>query len=139
MSHIRRPARLESLAPLMAFVEQCAQEHGFEGRRMNEIQLAAEEALVNIFNHAYPPEQIGDVHIHCSGGVDGSLLVEFRDTGVPFDFEDLKDPDLDASISGRKIGGLGVFLIKKMVDDLSYRRDGDENVLTFILHPDNTR
>ena len=52
------------------------------------------------------------------------------DNGVPFDFGSLSDPDLDSDIVERPIGGLGVFLIRKMMDEVKHRRDGKRNILT---------
>jgi anti-sigma regulatory factor (Ser/Thr protein kinase) len=135
MTQIRRPARLESLEDLMAFVTDCAEGRGFRPRRIQEIQLAVEEALVNIFNYAYPENRDGEVRILCEPGDEDRLLVEFRDKGIPYTFEDLGDPDVSAPVADREIGGLGVLLIRKMVDDVRFRREGDENILTFILEP----
>ncbi len=134
MADIRLPAKLENLESLMSFVSDCAEENGFEGKRAQEIQLATEEALVNIFNHAYTGGRSGDVHILCRPAEEDRLIVEFRDQGVPFDPAHTAEPDLNTSIAGRPIGGLGIFLIKKMIDDVRYRREGGENVLTFVLH-----
>jgi serine/threonine-protein kinase RsbW len=133
MPEIQLPARIEHLEPLMAFVSDCAEAQGFSGKRVQEIQLATEEALVNIFHYAYPEDGVGDVRILCRSGADNTLVVEFRDTGIPFEFENLGTPDVEASVDGREIGGLGIFLIRKMVDEVHYRREEGENVLTFTL------
>ncbi len=119
----------------MAFVTECAEGRGFRPRRIQEIQLAVEEALVNIFNYAYPENRDGEVRILCEPGDQDRLVVEFRDKGIPYAFEDLGDADVSSPVADREIGGLGVFLIRKMVDDVRFRRDGDENILTFILEP----
>lgn len=133
MPEIRLPARLEHLEPFMAFVSDCAEARGFPGKRVQEIQLATEEALVNIFNYAYPKGRVGDVRILCRNEADDTLVVEFRDTGIPFEFENLGTPDVEASVAGREIGGLGIFLIRQMVDEVDYRREEGENILTFTL------
>ena len=119
----------------MAFVTDCAEGRGFRPRRIQEVQLAVEEALVNIFNYAYPENRDGEVRIRCEPGDEDRLVVEFRDKGIPYTFEDLGDADVSSPVAERAIGGLGVFLIRKMVDDVRFRRDGDENILTFILEP----
>lgn len=135
MSEIRRPAKLENLKDFMAFITDCAEGSGFTPKRIKEVQLAAEEALVNIFNYAYPENRDGEVRIHCGSGNKDRLEIEFRDRGIPYSFEDLGDPDVSAPMSARQIGGLGIFLIRKMVDDVRFRREDDENILTFILQP----
>lgn len=137
MESIRQSAKLESLEGFMSFVIDSSKEAGFSDKRVQEIELAVEEALVNIINYAYPDREDGEVEISC--GLDGEYryVVEIRDSGVPFDVAAQSDPDLNANIAERKIGGLGIFLIRKMADEMQYRREGDENVLTLvILKPD---
>lgn len=133
MPNIRRPARIDSLEELMKFVTSFAQEAGFPAERIQEIELAMEEALVNIFNYAYAEENGGGVEIQCRMEDEATLLIEIQDAGVPFDILAAPDPDTDAGISERKIGGLGILLIKKMIDEVKYRREGESNILTFLV------
>jgi len=135
MKDIHRPAILESLEDLMTFVAECAEARGFRPKRIQEIQLATEEALVNIFNYAYPENRDGEVRIECTPGEENHLVIEFRDKGIPYRFKDLGKPDVSAPMAEREIGGLGIFLIRKMVDNVQFRREDDENILTFILQP----
>ncbi|MCJ7784695.1 MAG: ATP-binding protein [Desulfobacterales bacterium] len=125
------PARLENLGRFKEFVADCARTEGFDQRRIQEIELALEEALVNIFNYAYP-ETPGDIEINCKLET-GRLIIEIIDSGIPFDMTSLSDPDLTADVEERKIGGLGIFLVKKMVDEVRYRREKDRNILTFAV------
>lgn len=134
MPEIKLPAIIENLERLMQFVTAFAKEQGFPQKRIQEIELATEEALVNIFNYAYPAGLAGEVELRCKMDNDNNFIMEISDTGLPFDPGSLSEPDLDATISGRPIGGWGVFLIKKMVDEVKYRRDGEKNILTFIIH-----
>jgi serine/threonine-protein kinase RsbW len=134
MSKIRLPARLENLEKLLQSVSSFAEEKGLPSKRIREIELATEEALVNIFNYAYPEQGTGEVEIDCSTGETFELIIRLIDTGIPFNIDTLSDPDdLDAGLSERKIGGLGVFLIRKMVDEVKYRREGDKNILTLTF------
>jgi serine/threonine-protein kinase RsbW len=61
------------------------------------------------------------------------MIIEIIDSGVPFDVTSLTDPDLTADVGERKIGGLGIFLVKKMVDEVKYRREIDRNILTLTI------
>jgi anti-sigma regulatory factor (Ser/Thr protein kinase) len=61
------------------------------------------------------------------------LIIEIIDSGMPFDMTSLPNPDITSDISERKIGGVGVFLIKKMVDEVQYRRENDQNILSLII------
>ena len=133
MTTIRLPAKLENLEPIMAVVADFLKVNGLPENRIQEIELATEEALVNIFNYAYRGMEPGDVEMRCHAEEQGRLIVEFLDRGMPFDATALAAPDLDASLPERKVGGLGIFLIRKMVDEVKYRREEDHNVLTFVL------
>ena len=117
----------------MQFVITSARGAGFTDKRVQEIELAVEEALVNIINYAYPDQDNGDVDIKCGLEDQERLVIEIRDSGVPFDVGAQSDPDLKANIAERKIGGLGIFLIRKMADEMRYKREGEQNVLTLII------
>ena len=134
MSKIRLPAKIENLRKLMQFVSDFAKGEGFTQKRIQEIELATEEALVNIFDYAYPDENIGEVEVRCRMEVNTGLIIEILDTGRPFDIQSISEPDLKWNISDRKIGGLGIYLIRKMVDEVQYYRDRGINILAFIIH-----
>ena len=96
---------------------------------MNEIQLAVEEAAVNVINYAYPEGSECDSTLAAS--YDGSVLtLELSDSGVQFDPTLRKDPDVTAGIQERPVGGLGIFLIKNMMDEVVYQYKDQHNVLT---------
>ena len=133
MDKLKLPARVANLESLLSFVTLCAEKSGFSENRLLEIKLAAEEALVNIINYAYG-EKEGAVEVGCRMDGEDSFIIEITDTGVPFDIRSVSEPDLTADISERKIGGLGVFLVKKMVDTLKYRHEGENNILSLIIH-----
>jgi anti-sigma regulatory factor (Ser/Thr protein kinase) len=131
LNHIKLPAKIENLKKWTQSVLECAGAQKFEGKRIQEIELALEEALVNICHYSYP-EKPGEVEINCKID-DSHFIVEMIDSGKPFDVTSLSDPDLTANIDERKMGGLGVFLIKKMVDEVRYRRENDQNILSLII------
>ena len=132
MPNIKRPAKLEHLEELIQFVSDCAEERGLTGKRLFQVQLALEEALVNIVNYAYPKET-GEVEVRCGNDTEGSLVLTILDSGIPFDIRKLPAPDVTASVEEREIGGLGVFFMHKMADKISYRRDGEQNIVTITL------
>ncbi len=125
------PAKLESLERLMGSISDCAKAQGFDQKRISEIELAAEEALVNVFNYSYPG-QTGEVEVICRAEGD-CFTIEIIDSGIPFDMTSLSDPDVTLSTEERRIGGLGVFLIKKVMDEVRYRREDDRNILDLII------
>jgi anti-sigma regulatory factor (Ser/Thr protein kinase) len=61
------------------------------------------------------------------------LIIEISDSGIPFDITKKADPDINASTEVREIGGLGIFLIKKMMDEVRYRREEGRNILDLIV------
>jgi serine/threonine-protein kinase RsbW len=131
LNHIRLPAKLENLAGWTKSVSECAGVLGFDQKRISEIELALEEALVNICTYSYS-EKKGEVEVNCK--LDNHhLIIEIIDSGMPFDMTSLPNPDITSDISERKIGGVGVFLIKKMVDEVQYRRENDQNILSLII------
>jgi serine/threonine-protein kinase RsbW len=131
MPRTRVPAKLENLEKLQKFIADFAGNQGFSDKRIMEIELACEEALVNIFNYAYPDGKQGDVEVDCNVDHKGDFIIELADTGQPFDLKALPEPDLNADVSERRIGGLGNVLIKKFVDEIKYQRRQNQNFLIF--------
>ena len=132
MTTIRLPAKQENLGKFLRFISCLAEQNGFPAGALRKIELAAEEALINIIHYAYP-ESAGEVEIHYREGDDKRLILEIMDNGIPFDPLSLSEPDLTVNASDRKIGGLGVIFIREMTDEVRYRRDGDANVLTLTF------
>jgi len=133
MSSIQLPARIENMEPLVQFVSDNAGKLGFSGKRIKEIELAAEEALVNIINYAYPDCR-EDIKVSCVEHPSKKFVIEIEDTGIAFDMLSLKAPDISAGISDREIGGLGIFLIRKLMDEVHYHRKNGKNILKLIVH-----
>ncbi len=133
--NLKLTARVENLQRLMGSVSTCARAEDFAQKKIQEIELAVEEALVNIFNYAYP-DGPGEVEVNCRADHD-HFMIEIIDSGIPFDMTSLPDPDLTADVDDREIGGLGIFLVKKMVDEVKYRREADRNILSLIMKKKN--
>jgi len=130
---MKTPATIDSLEKLMHFVSEFAGDHGFSTKKIYDIQLATEEALLNIFQYAYPGEHKGEVEVTCEMMSDSELNIRILDTGIPFDILSLSQPDVTCPLPDRKIGGLGCYLIRKMADDVQYRRQGDTNILNLLV------
>ncbi len=128
---IKLPAKLGNLGRWMEAVSECAREQGVDQKKIGKIQLALEEALVNICTYAYP-EEPGNAEVSCQQD-NSRFIIEIIDSGIPFDMTSIPAPDLPSSIEKRKIGGLGIFLIKRMADEVSYRREGNFNILRLTV------
>lgn len=129
--NLKLPAKLQYLEQLIDFVANCAQEHGVVQKKVGEIKVAAEEALVNVINYAYKDGE-GDVEVTCMLD-DERFIIEIIDSGFPFDFLSLKDPDISLNISEREIGGLGIYLIKRLMDHVEHKREDNKNTLTLVV------
>ena len=132
---ITLPGKLDSLYSFMDFVSSCAREHGFSSEKISHLELGLEEILINIINHAYKESGIdGEIEITCRLTDSQTLIVEIKDSGKPFDIFSVHEPDLNAGIEDRQVGGLGIFLVKQLMDEVRYSREQDRNKLTFIVH-----
>ena len=100
-------------------------------KTLMQLELVVEEIFVNIASYAYCPPGSGDVEISCDVVEDTMrVLITFSDEGPEFDPLGKEDPDITLGKDERPIGGLGIFLVKKNVDGISYKREGGRNILT---------
>ena len=111
------------------FMDDIVGETGIDTALASSINLALEEAVVNVMNYAYPEAQTGDITIEARAD-DTSLSFVIRDNGIPFDPTKTTEPDLNADLDHRKVGGLGIFLVTHLMDSVEYERSGGENILT---------
>jgi serine/threonine-protein kinase RsbW len=125
------PAKLENLESMLQFIRNGAEQQGFSKKDINKIQVAAEEALVNVISYAYPDDG-GDVEIRCNAKGAEGLVIEIIDRGVPFDPLSLPEPDIEATPEERELGGLGIHIMRNIMDEVSYKREGDRNILTLV-------
>jgi serine/threonine-protein kinase RsbW len=124
------------LANLHSFQESlgiCAAENGVPPDRAQTLALAFEEVFVNICSYAYSQEP-GDVTLACQTEA-GAFVIEIMDQGRPFDPTHAPDPGIRADLKSRPLGGLGCFLISRLVDDFQYRREDGRNIVRLVLRP----
>lgn len=131
LSQISLPANLENLPQLMESVSRCAKDQRLAEDKVIQIEIALEEALVNIIKYAYL-DRAGDVKVICMLDDDRHLVIEIEDAGPPFDLFSVAPPDFTGGLSERKIGGLGIHLIRNMMRDVRYIRKDDKNILRLI-------
>ena len=132
MQTIQFPAKFEFLDEIREFVGEIARANGFSDKDVYNIQLATDEAASNIIEHAYVGMADGVLDLSC-GMKKQELVISLIDHGMPFDPADVPLPDLQADLSDRKIGGLGIFLMRKLMDEVHYHSNADKsNILTMI-------
>ena len=133
MEKITVPAKLENLEAMIDFILDGAKECGFDNKKIYLIRLCSEEALMNVISYAYPDED-GKIEITYNIKEGKQFVIKIIDWGVPFDPLALPEPDIDAPMEDRDIGGLGIYLIRENMDEVDYRRDKDRNILTLGLN-----
>ncbi|MBQ3264686.1 MAG: ATP-binding protein [Ruminococcus sp.] len=121
-------AKPENLSVVNDFVEDFLSDTGCSAKVKSQIDLAVEEIFINIASYAYE-EGTGKADIFLSRKND-ELHMTFKDSGTPYDPLQKPDPDTSLSASDRKIGGLGIFLVKKTMDDVSYEYRDGYNILS---------
>ena len=132
----RLKAVLENVSVAIDFVTGVARQAELDERTLYQVQLAVDEACANVVHHAYEGIEPGDMEISCSVDAD-RLSIGVRDWGMGFEADQVSDPDVDAPLDERTLGGLGLFLIKQVMDKVDYRRVSagcNELVMTKRLH-----
>lgn len=132
MSRLTIKAVPEALTEVQAFVEQELEAHDCPMRSLMQISVAVEEIFINIASYAYAPET-GDAEISCEVLEEPRRAeLEFTDSGRPFD--PLAQPEADVALPAeeREIGGLGILLVKKSMDEVTYRYRDGRNVLRLV-------
>ena len=123
-------AAVDQLDEVLAFVTDQLDQLDCPPKHRIQIEVAVEELFVNIASYAYRPGTgTADVTVEA---FDNPKAVEitFRDAGVPYDPLAKQDPDISLSADDRQIGGLGIFMVKKTMDDMRYEYKDNQNVLT---------
>ncbi|MBO5635250.1 MAG: SpoIIE family protein phosphatase [Bacteroidales bacterium] len=127
--HLALDNDIRQIPRLSGFLQAIFEEKHLDEATSMGINLALEEAVTNVMNYAYPEGTIGDVKIDVR--IDGNKM-EFMvsDNGKEFDPTERPAPKLDVSVEERPIGGLGIHLIRSIMDDVKYRRESGKNILT---------
>ncbi|HSG45169.1 MAG TPA: ATP-binding protein [Anaerolineales bacterium] len=133
MQTMQFTAKFEYLDEIRDFVGEVARAGKFSEKDIYNIQLAADEAASNIIEHAYEGISDGILEISCELK-NNVLTIILVDHGESFDPSDIPAPNLKANLSERKIGGLGLYLMRKLMDEVHYNADpkNNRNTLTLI-------
>ncbi len=141
MKELTVRAELANLDEVLGFVEEELEGIGCSMKLITQMQIAVEEIFVNIASYAYtnsdldPNDQNAIIRLDFEEE-EKLITVEFTDRGVPYDPLKKPDPDITLSAEERQIGGLGIFMVKKSMDDMTYRYEDDKNILTLKKHVD---
>ncbi len=119
-------ASTKHLAKVRDFVAKHATDCGFKKQDVADIRLAVDEAYTNIIKHSYKFDDQKSVEIEL-GCTENEFWVSLLDVGESFDPSSYSEPDVRQQIKNKKRGGVGVYLIKKLMDDVQYLNDGSTN------------
>lgn len=126
------PGRLASLSAIGEFVSRAAEAAGLDARAVYDVQVATDEACSNIIEHAYGGEGCGAIECTCRINDDG-LTVVLRDHGRPFDPSSVPEPNLHTSLEDRNVGGLGLYFVRKLMDEVHFEfTPHSGNLLTMV-------
>lgn len=130
MAELTVSATLENLDPVTDFINEQLELKGCSMKLQTQVDLAVEEIYVNIAHYAYHPED-GVATIRCEvGGEPLQITIEFLDSGKPYNPLEKEDPDLTLDVEERDMGGLGIYMVKNLVDEISYEYRDGKNILT---------
>ena len=130
--HIVLKNEVAEVKRMQTFLFSVCSELNIDDATYRSINLALEEAVVNVINYAYPKGKRG--HVEISSRVEGNrLLLTIKDSGAPFDPTQAAEADTTTDLRRRAIGGLGIYLVRNLMDDMKYERTDDGyNMLTLV-------
>lgn len=125
-------AKAECIPEITAFVVALAEQAELPPKRLLQLELVIEETVLNICHYAYavPPGEIV-IRVNLASG---KFVIEFEDGGVPFDPLAADEPDVTLHMDEREAGGLGIFLVRRMTDEVHYQRRDGRNVLAVAIY-----
>jgi serine/threonine-protein kinase RsbW len=129
---IKIPNDLAAIPRIAAELEAFCSRRAIPRRDVNRFNLALEEVLTNAVSYGFPAGDRHEIDVRVSYD-SGALNAVVSDDGVAFDPLVQSPVDLGAPIEQRRIGGLGIHLLRELTDTVAYRRDGERNVLTFRM------
>jgi serine/threonine-protein kinase RsbW len=121
-SHLTISGELSNLGVVADFIAQSARGSGLDERDTYYVQMATDEAVTNVIQHAYRGRRDGRIDVTCERRRD-EFIVEIQDFGKPFDPAHVRTPRVKGPLSRRTIGGLGIFFMKKLMDSVEFSRD----------------
>jgi serine/threonine-protein kinase RsbW len=132
-------SKLENLARISEFMIETMKHYNIHNSKdIFAVQLSVDEACTNIIKHAYSNKNEGVIVIRCMLSIPGNnFIVNIMDWGKAFDPTITPKPDTECSLNERKIGGLGIFFMRKFMDEVKYVRSKDMNLLIMAKYMQN--
>ncbi|MBO4898878.1 MAG: ATP-binding protein [Lachnospiraceae bacterium] len=131
MKELTIEAKVDNLDKVLSFVDEQLETAGCSIGMQTQIDIAVEEVFVNIAQYAYDPDSgPAKISIDIVGTNPVKVKLTFNDTGVPYNPLAKEDPDVTMSVEERPIGGLGIFMVKNIMDDVQYEYKEGHNIFT---------
>ena len=131
------PTRLDQLERIYEAVDELGESEGWPPGMVYQVKLVLEELGVNIVTHGHSNEPDHEFEVVLDSDTE-ALTIELRDEGPPFNpLTDSPEADVESGLDDRPVGGLGIYLVRTMMDELSYRREHDRNILTIVKRKEN--
>lgn len=124
--------KLENLPTIAKFLSDALQQLGMQEDKIFDVNVAVDEACTNIIQNAYSPGEEGTIEIRCEPRNGNKCAVLIKDHGKPFDQTRAVPVDTTSSLEERKPGGLGLFFIRELVDEIYYEYNGGHETLTMV-------
>ena len=128
----KQEANIDNYDELCSWIEKTRAEWNISKELANKMDICVEEVFANILHYAYS-DKVGMFEVELKKTED-NIILEFQDEGVVFNPLDKPDPNLHLPPEKKALGGLGIFLTKKMAHDILYKRENNKNVLTLIFN-----
>ncbi len=129
MQEISLEAKVDNLDKVLSFVEDAVSELDCSIKVKTQLDIAVEEIFVNIAHYAYKPGTgMATLQFEAYDNP-ASVSITFIDSGIPYDPLKKEDPDVSLPAEERQIGGLGIFMVKKSMDEMTYRHENGKNIL----------
>ena len=133
MRDLKIEATVENLAKVFSFLSESMNNLDCDPKVKRQIKLCVEELFVNIAHYAYDPGTgFAEISIETVPGTGGrpKMVISFADNGRPYDPFAMPDPDIEADLDDRRIGGLGVYLVRTTMDSVNYKHEHGQNITT---------
>lgn len=125
--------QLTEIARIAEAIETHGKAHEWHIQWITNINLSLDELVTNVISYGYDDDKAHEIHISLRERDDGALVVEIVDDGAPFDpFTEATEPNVHAVLEQRPIGGLGVYLVKSLIDHVHYERRDGHNRITLV-------
>jgi len=132
--HLKIPSQTDNLDLIRSFVAGIAKKVGFNDEEVNKIELAVDEACTNVIEHAYQHDETKDIDIAIKIGLQ-KLTVVVIDQGKSFNVRQIKLPDMKDYLAELRVGGLGIYLMKTLMDEVDYQsKPGNRNEVRMVKY-----